>query len=51
MDLPDFITQGLNVHFVEDYNEIFNIAFEQSEKQNIYSINLSMKYTQTYNFV
>uniref|UniRef100_A0A0E9X8H3 Lon proteolytic domain-containing protein n=1 Tax=Anguilla anguilla TaxID=7936 RepID=A0A0E9X8H3_ANGAN len=26
-DLPDFITEGLEVHFVEQYHQIYNIVF------------------------
>lgn len=26
-DLPDFIKEGLDVHFVSHYNEVYNIAF------------------------
>lgn len=27
-DLPDYITEGLEVHFVEDYKDVFKILFE-----------------------
>lgn len=27
-DLPSYITEGLEVHFVEDYKDVFNILFE-----------------------
>ncbi|XP_063002940.1 lon protease homolog, mitochondrial [Elgaria multicarinata webbii] len=30
-DLADFITEGLEVHFVEHYNEIFDIAFPKPD--------------------
>ncbi|KAM6218170.1 lon protease homolog, mitochondrial [Rhynchocyon petersi] len=32
-DLAGFITEGLEVHFVEHYREIFDIAFTQEEAQ------------------
>ena len=28
-DLPDFITEGLEVHFVEHYREVFDIVFAE----------------------
>jgi ATP-dependent Lon protease len=28
-ELPDYIRKGLTVHFVEDYEEVFRIAFPQ----------------------
>ena len=28
-DLPDFIREGLEVHFVTDYSEVFDIVFPQ----------------------
>ena len=31
MDLPDFITQGMEVHFVENYKQIYKLAFNQKE--------------------
>ncbi|KAK5649410.1 hypothetical protein RI129_000439 [Pyrocoelia pectoralis] len=31
-DLPNFITEGLEVHFVSNYNEIFDIVFSSSAK-------------------
>ena len=26
-DLPDFITEGLEVHFVSEYQQVYDIAF------------------------
>ena len=26
-DLPDFVKEGLEVHFVSQYSEVFDIAF------------------------
>ena len=26
-EMPDFIKSGINVHFVENYDEIYNLAF------------------------
>ncbi|XP_006896431.1 PREDICTED: LOW QUALITY PROTEIN: lon protease homolog, mitochondrial [Elephantulus edwardii] len=34
-DLATFITEGLEVHFVEHYHEIFHIAFPQEEPQSL----------------
>lgn len=31
-DLPNFITEGLEVHFVSEYDEVFKIAFNQSDE-------------------
>jgi Lon-like ATP-dependent protease len=28
-DLPDFITEGLEVHFCEHYRDIFDIVFKE----------------------
>ena len=28
-DLPDYIREGLEVHFVNEYSEVFDIAFPQ----------------------
>lgn len=30
-DLPDYITQGLEVHFVDHYSQIYPIVFTQNE--------------------
>ncbi|KAK7595172.1 hypothetical protein V9T40_001605 [Parthenolecanium corni] len=30
VDLPEFITKGLEVHFVEQYDQVFKIAFPES---------------------
>lgn len=30
-DLPDYITQGLEVHFVDHYSQIYPIVFPQNE--------------------
>lgn len=32
-ELPDYIKKGLSVHFVEHYDEVFNIAFPQKFKE------------------
>lgn len=32
-DLADFITEGLEVHFVEHYCEIFDIAFPKEQAE------------------
>lgn len=32
-DLADFITEGLEVHFVEHYREVFDIAFPCPRQQ------------------
>lgn len=32
-DLAAFITEGLEVHFVEHYREIFNIAFPEEQPE------------------
>lgn len=29
-DLPSFITDGMEVHFVSSYDDVYKIAFEQS---------------------
>ncbi|KAJ8937351.1 hypothetical protein NQ314_011896, partial [Rhamnusium bicolor] len=34
-DLPQFITEGLEVHFVSQYEEIFNIVFEHREQPQL----------------
>lgn len=31
-DLPKFITEGLEVHFVSHYDEIYNIVFDKREQ-------------------
>lgn len=31
MDLPDFITKGMDVHFVDTYAEIFDLAFAENK--------------------
>lgn len=31
-DLPDYITQGLEVHFVDHYNQIYPIVFPQTQE-------------------
>lgn len=28
-DLPDFITSGLEVHFVNEYSDVYQIVFEE----------------------
>lgn len=30
-DLAKFITEGLEVHFVSNYSDVFNIVFNESE--------------------
>lgn len=30
-ELPDYITAGLEVHFVSNYADVFKIAFEQKD--------------------
>lgn len=32
-DLAAFITEGLEVHFVEHYHEVFRIAFPQGQER------------------
>lgn len=32
-DLPDFIREGLEVHFVRHYSEVFDIIFPQEAQQ------------------
>ena len=34
-DLAAFITEGLEVHFVEHYREIFNIAFPEEQAEAV----------------
>lgn len=30
-DLPSFIRENIDVHFVNDYDDVFKIAFEQEQ--------------------
>lgn len=32
-ELPDYVKKGLSVHFVEHYDEVFNIAFPKKSKE------------------
>ena len=29
-DLPDFIAQGIEVHYADKYEDVFNVAFPES---------------------
>ena len=29
VDLPDFIKEGINVHFVDTYDQVYKIAFPE----------------------
>ncbi|XP_039291445.1 lon protease homolog, mitochondrial isoform X2 [Nilaparvata lugens] len=40
-DLPKFITEGLEVHFVSKYSEVFNIAFDGKFTQNSFEMNIN----------
>jgi Lon-like ATP-dependent protease len=30
MDLPEFVTAGMDIHFVETYDQVFDLAFPQT---------------------
>lgn len=42
-ELPKFIKEGLNVHFVTDYDEVYRIAFPKKRENNLKKIKTKRK--------
>ncbi|WP_305042550.1 S16 family serine protease, partial [Geoalkalibacter sp.] len=34
-ELPDYLREGLTVHFAREYNDVYRVAFEEPEKVKI----------------